>query len=178
MSEYIEGQTEVWIQDLLIALLKSLCRERPAVLECGGFLGHTSVRLADCLERFTKGGTLIVAEWDPGAPERAVATDARLAALNLTQTTWTVRQQDAIEVIQSLHNEGLDFAYLDDAHDKPHVEAELQALFPKMRQNGLITGHDCFGVCDLQEVFRKYGGYALDLPRLGPAGGLGILQCR
>jgi hypothetical protein len=35
-----------------------------------------------------------------------------------------------------------------------------------------------FGVCDLQDVVGKFGGYSIDLPRLGPAGGLGVIQVR
>lgn len=171
---HVEGQTEVWVVDILIALLRGLQRERPTVLECGGFLGHTSARFAQELSLW--GGTLIVAEYDPDAPERAGLIDTRLAEMELPNVSWRVMHQDAIQVIQSLPDNSLDFAYLDDDHGKAHVAAELEALFPKMKAGSLITGHDCFGVCDLQDVFKKYGGYALDLPRLGPAGGLGILQ--
>ena len=53
---------------------------------------------------------------------------------------------------------------------------EIEALLPKMKAGGLICGHDVFGVCDLQEVFKQFGGYSLALPMLGPAGGLGLLQ--
>ncbi len=128
------------------------------------------------MERFLEGGSLTVAEWDPDAPERADAVDARLAALNLTATTWRVVRSDALTVIASLPDNSVDLAYLDDDHTKPHVHAEITALLPKMKAGGLICGHDVHGSCDLQTVFREFGGIALDLPRLGPAGGLGIIQ--
>ena len=68
---------------------------------------------------------------------------------------------------------------VDDEHSKEHVDRELSALIPKMRRpRGLILGHDVFGSCDLQEIFAKHGGYALDFPRLGLAGGIGVLQVR
>jgi hypothetical protein len=50
------------------------------------------------------------------------------------------------------------------------------ALIPKMNPGGLILLHDVYGVCDLQEVVKKFGGYSIKLPRLGPAGGLGVIQ--
>ena len=177
---HVEGATETWIQDILVALLEGLQRPAPTVLETGGFMGHTSLRLLRALEMIGA-GKLIVAEWDPEAPERAQIVDDKLVGAYhdwYTKVSWEVRREDALSVIRSLPDESLDLVYLDDDHQKSHVAEELEALFPKMRPNGLITGHDVFGSCDLQDVFKKYGGYALDLPRLGPAGGLGLLQVR
>lgn len=172
---HVEGQTERWVQDILVALLKGLQCPDPVVLECGGFLGHTSEALFVALTEIG-GGELIVAEWDPDAPDRADAIDARLSNILTTRATWRVMRQDALSVIRSLADESVDFAYLDDDHTHQHVDEELNALFPKMRAGGIICGHDVHGSCDLQQEFKRYGGIALDLPRLGPAGGLGIIQ--
>lgn len=174
---HVEGATEPWIQDLLVALLKALQRPQPVVLECGGFLGHTSVVLAEALQAMG-GGTLMVAEWDPEAPERATIITDRLSALTLPNVTWQVYAEDALAVIKRQPEYSVDLCYLDDDHTHAHVRAELEAVWPKMRTNGLICGHDVYGSCDLQQEFRALGGYALDLPRLGPAGGLGIVQVR
>lgn len=179
VAEHVEGQTEWWVQNILQALLQGLQRPRPVVLECGGYLGHTSEQLLYTLYQIG-GGELIISEWDPDAPGRAVEIDARLQNVwtngNADKVKWSVRQQDAIAVIQSLPDESLDFAYLDDDHSHEHVDAELNALFPKMKPGGLICGHDVHGSTDLRQEFKRYGGIALDLPRLGPAGGLGIIQ--
>lgn len=172
---HVDGATEAWVQDLLCALIGGLHRDHPTVLECGGFLGHTSAKLAQYLQD-SGGGTLYVVEWDPEAPDRADAVDARLAALELPDVTWRVIRSEAIQTITGFPDESLDFAYLDDDHTKAHVHAEISALVTKMRPGGLITGHDVHGSCDLQTVFHEWGGIALDLPRLGPAGGLGIIQ--
>ena len=136
-------------------------------------MGHTSVRFAETL-REIGAGRLIVAEWDPEAPERADATQSRLEAF--PDVSWKVVRSDALTVIRSLPEESVDFAFVDDDHRKAHVSEELQALLPKMAPKGLICCHDVFGVCDLQEVVRTFGGFSLDLPMLGPAGGLGIIQ--
>lgn len=172
---HVEGATEPWVQDLLCALLAALHRDQPTVLECGGFLGHTSAELATMLQHLG-GGILLIAEWDPDAPERADAVDAKLGEMVIPSVDWRVLRSDALTVIRSQPDESVDFAYLDDDHTPNHVHEEITALLPKMKPGGLITGHDCFGSCDLQVVFKAFGGYALDLPRLGPAGGVGILQ--
>lgn len=175
--EHVEGSTEPWIQDVLCALLKALKREKPTVLETGGFMGHTSARLLATLIEIG-GGELTVAEWDPDAPERASTVDARLTAHGAAPgVRWGVLQQDAISVIRSLPDESLDFVYLDDDHRKEHVFEEISLLLPKMRAGSLITGHDVWGQCDLQEVFARFpNSISLKFPALGPAGGLGIIQ--
>lgn len=175
--EHVDGSTEPWIQDIVVALLQGLQRVNPLVMEFGGFHGHTSIRLAQALED-QGGGRLVVVEYDPDAPERADMVDARLTGLKVPHVDWTVIRADALVAIGHCADESIDFVYLDDTHTHEHVQKELAALLPKMKPGGLITGHDVFGSTNLQQEFRAFGGYALDLPRLGPAGGLGILQIR
>ena len=172
MGNYLTGCTEPWNVEILAALLKASCAE--TVLECGGYLGTTSAWLAMTLQQMGR-GTLHVAEMDA---ERAAACDKRLSELPIPDVQWKVWQDDVFNVIASLPDESIDFAWVDDAHEKEHVDRELAALIPKMRRKGIITGHDVWGICDLQEIFVKHGGYALDFPQLGPAGGIGIIQIR
>lgn len=173
--EHVEGQTEPWIVDILVALLRGLQRESPNILELGGFQGHTSLRLAQAGEH----GTLTIAEYDTDAPERAQLVTDRLIAANLPDSvSWRVLQSDALAVIAQCADESLDFVFVDDDHTETHVQQEIEALLPKMRAGGLICFHDVFGSCNLRWVVERAGGYCLDLPRLGPAGGLGLLQVR
>jgi protein-L-isoaspartate O-methyltransferase len=167
---YEPGVTEPWIQMLVSSLLTA--SGGSTVLETGGFRGITSAWLALTLERMG-GGQLIVAEIDT---LRARDIDTRLDALELKNTNHIVMPDDVMLVICALENQSLDLAWVDDAHDQPHVEAEICALWPKMKHGGIMAFHDVWGVCDLQRLVRKYGGCALNLPRLGPAGGIGILQ--
>lgn len=173
---HVEGQTEVWVQTLLGFLFRALRRENATIVELGGFQGHTSAHLALALQSMG-GGTLIIAEWDPDAPERADLIDERLQTLDIPDVDWRVMRSDALTVIASLADESVDFAYLDDDHTHEHVAAELTALMPKMKLGALVCGHDVHGSCNLQEEFARYpNSISLDLPRLGPAGGLGIIQ--
>lgn len=171
-DSYVAGCTEPYIAQVVASLL--VATGGRTVLECGGFQGTTSAWLALTLQRMG-GGVLHIAELEA---DRAAACDQRLAALALPDVDWRVWQDDVFNVIANLPDESLDLAWVDDDHGHAHVDRELGALVPKMRHGGFITGHDIDGVCGLEQEFTKYGGYALHLPRLGPAGGLGILQVR
>jgi len=172
-EDFVEGSTEPWIVDILCALLKA--SDQRTVLECGAFVGSTTARLAGALE-VMGGGSLVAVELDP---VRATTAQNRLDGAAFPPTVaWQIVQDDDLKYIATVPDQSIGFAFLDDDHTKAHVSEEIEALLPKMAPNGLICGHDVWGSCDLQEIFTRYGGYALDLPRLGPAGGLGILQVR
>jgi predicted O-methyltransferase YrrM len=173
IDDHAPGCTEPWIVELLCGLLKATGVAYPYVLETGGFKGTTSEWLARTIRRMG-GGKLIVVEIDA---VRADAIQARLfdnPALDSVEIS--VRNQDALTAIKGVPDGLLAFAFVDDHHTKDHVAQETELLLPKMRQGGLICYHDVYGSCDLQSVVRSFGGYCLDVPRAGPAGGLGILQ--
>lgn len=172
-DDFVEGSTEPWIVDVVCALLTA--SDQRTVLECGAFIGATTVRLAHTLAEMG-GGTIIAVELEA---DRANTAQAALENANLPPTvTWRVVHDDVLKYIASVPDESIGVAWVDDDHTKDHVAQELTALWPKMVTNGLILGHDVYGSTDLQEQFKQVGGYALDFPRLGPAGGLGILQVR
>jgi len=172
LGNYLTGCTEPWNVEILAALLKA--SNAKTVLECGGYLGTTSAWLALTLQQMG-GGTFHIAELES---ERAAAIDKRLSELPIDKVNWKVWHDDVFQVIAAMPDESVDFAWVDDRHEKPHVDRELEALMPKMTRKGIITGHDVWGTCDLQEIFVKHGGYALDFPMLGAAGGIGIIQVR
>jgi len=172
LGNYLTGCTEPWNVEVIAALLKASCAK--TVLECGGYMGMTSAWLAMTLQSMG-GGTFHIAELEA---DRALMCDKRLSELPIKDVTWRVWQDDVFNVIAAQPDESIDFAWVDDDHTQFHVDQEITALLPKMRRKGLITGHDVWGSCNLQEVFAKHGGYSLDFPKLGLAGGIGIIQVR
>jgi predicted O-methyltransferase YrrM len=164
------GDTEPWVSRLVGDLV--VATGARTVLETGTFTGATSAYLYDALQRLGR-GELYLCELDE------VRADA-------TKTRLRLEQQDDLVVVHSLIGDVLpilaacprmfDLAFVDDDHTKVHVHRELMALIPKMNKGGVILLHDVWGSCDLQSVVRSFGGYSLNLPRLGPAGGLGIIQ--
>jgi len=170
LGNYFSGSTEPWNVEILAALVKA--SNANTILECGGYLGTTSAWLALTLQQMG-GGTLHIAELEA---DRALACDKRLSELPIKDVTWRVWQDDVLNVIDAQPNESVDFAWVDDSHEADHVDEELTRLKPKMSHKGIIAGHDVYGTCDLWRVFAKHGGFSLDFPRLGLAGGIGIIQ--
>jgi predicted O-methyltransferase YrrM len=167
------GCTEPWISQLVASFV--VASGARTVLETGGFQGATSVYIHDALCRLS-GGHLTVCEIDA---KRAAGISDRLWKNRPLDPELVTTAVLAVDVLQFLRttDERFDLAWVDDDHTKPHVTKELMLLIPRMNPGGVILLHDVFGQCDLQEVVRKFGGYSLKLPRLGPAGGLGIIQC-
>lgn len=169
-----DGCTEGWVAEAACALLKAR-GGRPAVLETGSFQGTTSAWLALTLQQMG-GGDFTACEIDP---VRADVVRGRLAGLGdaiSDAVTWRVANVDVMRYIHDAKPQTFDFAFVDDDHEEYHVRREVNALWEKMRRGGIIALHDVFGSCDLQKVVKFYGGYSLNFPRLGPAGGLGLIQ--
>lgn len=164
------GSAEPWIADVLAALI--VANDVHTAVEIGGFQGYTSLRIARALARLPHDSSLTVCEIDS-----ARAADVQLKLLPVTtRVRRSVVIADSLEWIPTLRDASVDFVWLDGNHEHAHVAREIELLLPKLAPGGLLCGHDVFGVCDLQQEFRRFGGYALDLARLGPAGGIGILQ--
>ncbi len=173
---YKTGATEPWIAQILYSLI--VAKQEPVtIIETGGYVGTTSAWLAKAAQEV--GGVLVACETDY---DRAEAITDRLTKYDSDNrkwhqpSNWVVRHADALEVIDEQPDGSLGFAWVDDDHDKGNVAYEIAALMPKMAPGGLICMHDVFGVTDLAGLCRQFGGVALDFPRIGPGGGLGLIQ--
>lgn len=165
------GSSEPWVADVLAAL--AVANDSRTLIEVGGFQGFTSKRIVRALAKLRYECAYIVCEIDPQRAKHVRDILKLCAPLNVDTF---VDVADSHEWIPTLADTSVDFAWLDGNHEKAHVAREIELLLPKMAPGGIICGHDTFGVCDLAEVFAHFGGYSIDLPRLGPAGGIGVLQ--
>jgi len=171
---YKTGATEPWIAQILYSLI--VAKQEPiTVLETGGYVGTTSAWLAKAA--LEVGGRIIVAELDH---QRAMKIGLRLRDYGYwdgeSGPVTIAVGYDALDVIDEQSDGSLGFAWVDDDHDKGHVAYEIAALMPKMAPGGLICMHDVFGSTDLAGLCKQFGGLALDFPRIGPGGGLGLIQ--
>lgn len=169
-TAYESGCAEPWTSQAVASLL--IASNKRTVFEGGAFMGQTSAWLAMALERMG-GGHLITVDIDA---ERLGHAQERLAGLGLTTVVTSAVHADVLQYIPTLADQSIGFAWIDDNHEKHHVDQEIRLLWGKMEKGGIICGHDVIGSCDLQTVFKKYGGIALNFPRLGQAGGLGIIS--
>ena len=57
-----------------------------------------------------------------------------------TLEAWRTTSQEAAELIYN--NGSLDFVFIDAAHDYENVIADIRAWYPKVKEGGVIAGHD------------------------------------
>lgn len=164
------GSAEPWIADTIAALI--VANDVHTAVEIGGFQGYTSLRIARALARLPHDSSLTVCEIDQ---QRAADVQVKLNDIT-TRIRTRVVCADSLAWIPTLRDASIDFCWLDGNHEKEHVTREIALLLPKLAPGGILCGHDTHGVCDLRTVFAFYGGISLDLARLGPAGGIGLIQ--
>ena len=168
------GSAEPWIAALIATLV--FANGTKTAIEIGGFQGYTSAHIAAALSRLPYETVFTVCEIDQ---QRAQDVQKVLDMGYGFRLRTHVVCDDSHRWLPTLPERSVDFAWVDGNHEKAHVARELELLWPKMRDKGLICLHDVWGVCDLQDVVRRYpNSLSLDLPRLGPAGGVGIIQVR
>lgn len=179
-SEWREGSAEPWVANILEALVVGNATR--VAVEIGCFEGYTSKHLLRALSGLPWPTKLWLCELEP---ERAAATLATISEDGLkviSAERVEVVVANSLEWIPTLPDESVDFVWLDGCHEQPHVLQEIQLLLSKLAPGGIIAGHDVYGVCNLHRVFSLAAQYtrwqsaSLDLPRLGPAGGIGLLQ--
>lgn len=166
------GCTEPWVSQLVADFI--VARGALTVLETGCFTGSTSAWICEALDSLG-GGIFHMCEIDK---DRMAATMARTKQWDKTVERH-VHLGNVLDYLTfNPRKDHFDVAWVDDNHEKLHVLSELALLYPWMNPGGLILLHDVYGRCDLQAVVSGFGGYSIDLPRLGPAGGLGVVQVR
>lgn len=176
LHEHIPGSTEPYISKLAADLV--IATGAQSVLETGGYLGDTTVMLAEALW-LLGGGSFHICEIDQ---TRRQGLQDRLGALRKDEYPtlgWDLHG-DVFAFLRSTR-ETFDFVWLDDYHEEGHVRREMELLYPKMRPGGIIAMHDVCGVCPgnkypLGRICNEFGGYVLNIGRFGPAGGIGLVQ--
>lgn len=61
----------------------------------------------------------------------------RLARFKSKLQFVPMRSSDAVDLVPQL-----DFAYIDANHDYPHVTQDIENYWPKIKPNGILSGHD------------------------------------
>lgn len=169
--EHSPGDTEPYISRLVASLVLATGAE--SILETGAFQGATTEWLLDAISLLDR-GHVTICEIDP----------LRVAALHerfdMLEAELTIHHVDVLQFLRTT-KETFDFVWLDDAHGEAHVREEMELLYPKMRPGGIVAMHDVCGVCPgnqypLGRICNEFGGYVLNIGRMGPAGGLGLVQ--
>lgn len=174
------GSAEPWVANVLAALLRANATR--VAVEIGCFEGRTSKVLLNALADLPWPTKLLLCELEPERAAKVADTISDGVKILHSPERVQICVGNSLDWIPTLPDESVDFVWLDGSHEKHHVLQELHLLRSKLAPGGLLCGHDVFGSCDLQEIFALmqlqtgWRSMSLDLPKLGPAGGIGILQ--
>ena len=152
------------IQALYEQVVPTLPDDAIAV-EIGSFWGRSAIWFAQAAIRANKPFNVFCVDcWDQiSTPGHASAqwetrhhTDGALARFLQKVTAAGVRDRiipvpaPSTEAAHHFPLASIDFAFIDAAHDRVSVEADVRAWLPRMKPGGLLAGHDWgrFGVIE------------------------------
>jgi hypothetical protein len=95
-------------------------------------LNMKTLYLVDSYKPYIQGDMLV--------PSFATQTDA-MKRLEPYKSKIHLICEDSVTASKQIPD-GLDFVYFDGNHDCDHVLADIEAYYPKVRQGGILGGHD------------------------------------
>lgn len=102
--------------------------------------------------------------------EPNMAAAKKLAYESLEPYNCHIIEDFSVEAAKTFADESLDFVYIDGNHEYSHVKADIEAWTPKVRQGGILAGHDYYvtragntGVVDAVDEFTKKHNYTLNV---------------
>jgi predicted O-methyltransferase YrrM len=99
--------------------------------EIGVQLGLNSKKIAE----EWKGKILCVDNWN----EQAIK---ELSESNLGGDQFKILQGLSVDIAKQIEDKSLDWVYIDADHEYQSVKDDIEAWFPKVREGGIISGHD------------------------------------
>ena len=130
--------------------LAQMCPENGIFVECGAWLGQSSSYLADVISLNRPDISLYVvdswlgssAELDT-AHKLATETDIyRIFLDNMGDRKFIPIRKLSVDAAQDFEDNSLDVIFIDMSHEYEDVKQDLDVWFPKVKQNGHISGHD------------------------------------
>ena len=91
-----------------------------------------------------------------------------IASSNLEDPRFLLYRQDSIEAASNFADGGFDWVYIDADHHYENVKQDLEAWYPKVREGGIVAGHDYvdyadMGVIQAVDEFAREHGYDVRL---------------
>jgi predicted O-methyltransferase YrrM len=60
------------------------------------------------------------------------------------------------DAVNDFENESLDFIFIDGLHTHDQVKKDLENFYPKLKKDGLFSGHDFFNIQEVREAVREF----------------------
>jgi hypothetical protein len=153
--------------DALIWLLHSVKKPNMVTAEVGVWQGETLIHYANLIKKLNgkvyaidwfKGNLENTAERSPtGGARHAFAKSATKSAkieLNLCHNLKVVGASEHIEILRGdsvemskhIADNSLDLCFIDADHSYKGVKRDIEAYYPKVKEGGIICGHDCLDI--------------------------------
>lgn len=120
------------------------------VVEVGSWLGESTSIIADFIK---PEGRVYVVDWFKGSPDTDLESiaqetdiykifDSNLKELNLRQYVhpFIMESHKAVDFIK---DSSIDLVFIDACHKYESVKRDISSWMPKLRNGGIICGHDC-----------------------------------
>jgi len=148
-------QIDGWMSDTELAFLYAIGCSMPdnaTVAEVGSWKGRSTVAISEALK--AKSGITLYAvdtfKGDPGiwqdeAKQKEAETDAVYKEFQVNTAAYNflkVVRADSVKASHEFADKSLDWVFIDADHSYDAVCADVRAWYPKLKNGGLLTGHD------------------------------------
>jgi hypothetical protein len=156
-AEWTEGippEIHMADADVLTMLLNKVRSKGMAVLEVGSWVGNGSTRvIVELIRKFN--GILYCVDTFAGSDNVKHHLQYRAEYNNMfhvfSQNVRKYNGQDIVRpvILPSLDasrkfpDESLDLVFIDGSHGYTHVKQDIRAWLPKVKEGGILCGHDC-----------------------------------
>ena len=66
---------------------------------------------------------------------------------------YQIHRRTSVDAAQEFENGSLDFVYVDANHEYEHIVQDLKTWLPKIRQGGILSGHDFFDGTNVNGIY-------------------------
>jgi predicted O-methyltransferase YrrM len=141
----VQGLTKQSELELLARLARAMS-DRAVVVEVGSYQGRSTLAIAEGLDAVPE-ATLIAVDTfagDPAWSDRTAPAEARAIFDRNTAEVCCLRviQSESVAAAEQIADASVDWVFIDALHDYRSVIADIRAWAPKVKPNGLFSGHD------------------------------------
>lgn len=124
------------------------------MLGVGAEIGVQNGFNAQRIYEYWEGKIILVDRWD--RPE-----ELKICVETNMLKSYHLLIGDSVEMSINVPDSTLDWIYIDAGHSYEEVKADFEAWFPKVREGGIISGHDygendCIGVKQFIDEYMKH----------------------
>lgn len=123
-----------------------LAKDNSIFIEIGCFKGRSTVAMCELIEKYNKQINFFAIDHFKGSYEHQNDPDIKdlfkIFLENICNYTLGIMPYESKKAVQFFQNNTIDFIYIDASHNYGSVKKDLNLWYPKLRESGIIAGHD------------------------------------